>query len=380
MSLSRIAQLIAVTAFCLPASAQVEFKVGGRIHNDWSALSGDDDLKTAGHSFEDGNEFRRARLNVKGTIGDNLEFKVQYDFGGGDADFKDVYLGLKGLPGNGKFRVGHFKEPIGLEEQTSSNNLSFMERSLRNSLSPVRNTGFMYKGASDTKSMTYAAGIFRDTDSYGNSKGDGEYNVTARVTGTPIYEDGGAHLVHLGVAASLRSPNDDEVSYKDNRSMHLAPNLSEFTAGLTADEVTLFGLEAAYLSGPLSVQGEYTQSSVDDAADSSFGAYYLQFAYTLTGESRGYKTSDGVFESIKPSAAYGSGSGSGAWELVARHSAIDLSDGGGAALGGGEISSNTLGLNWYLNSNVRVMFNLDSTELEDVGTQEGLGVRFQVTF
>jgi len=367
--------LAAIAAFSMPAPAQVEFKVGGRIHNDWAALSGDDDLKAAGHSFDDGNEFRRARLNVKGTIGDNLEFKVQYDFGGGDADFKDVYLGLKGLPGNGKFRVGHFKEPIGLEEQTSSNNISFMERSLRNSLSPVRNTGFMYKGASDTKGMTYAAGIFRDTDSYGNSKGDGEYNVTARVTGTPIYEDRGAHLVHLGMAASLRSPNDDKVSYKDNRSMHLAPNLSAFTAVLDADKVTLFGLEAAYLSGPLSVQGEYTQSSVDDAADSSFGAYYLQFAYTLTGESRGYKTSDGVFESIKPSAAYGSDSGSGAWELVARHSAIDLSDGGG-----GEISSNTLGVNWYLNSNVRVMFNLDSTELEDVGTQEGLGVRFQVTF
>ncbi len=55
---------------------------------------------------------------------------AQYDFAGGDADFKDVYVGLKKLPGVGTLKVGHFKEAFGLEELTSSKYITFIERSL----------------------------------------------------------------------------------------------------------------------------------------------------------------------------------------------------------------------------------------------------------
>ena len=40
--------------------------------------------------------------------------------GGGDADFKDVYIGLDDIPFLGEIKVGHFKEPFSLNELTSS--------------------------------------------------------------------------------------------------------------------------------------------------------------------------------------------------------------------------------------------------------------------
>ena len=49
-------------------------------------------------------------MYFSGTIYDDIDFKVQYDFAGGDADFTDIYLGMKNVPYVGHVRVGQFKE------------------------------------------------------------------------------------------------------------------------------------------------------------------------------------------------------------------------------------------------------------------------------
>ena len=97
------------------ADKKFKLKLGGRIMNDWAWGDAGDDLP----EFVSGNEFRRARLFVSGDVYKYVTFKVQYDFAGGDVDFKDVYMGLKGLP-FGTLKVGHFKAPFSLEELTSS--------------------------------------------------------------------------------------------------------------------------------------------------------------------------------------------------------------------------------------------------------------------
>jgi hypothetical protein len=92
----------------------VNVKVGGRIHFDWggirpdSALRRNEDNGVYGDNAlkGDGVEFRRARFSISGTLWENYLFKTQYDFAGSDADFADVYLGVKHIPIVGTLFVG----------------------------------------------------------------------------------------------------------------------------------------------------------------------------------------------------------------------------------------------------------------------------------
>ena len=79
-------------------------KIGGRIMNDWAIYSTDSDTPDDFRSIGDGTEFRRARLYMEGEVYKNIKYKAQYDFGGQDADFKDVYIELK------KFRAWAISE------------------------------------------------------------------------------------------------------------------------------------------------------------------------------------------------------------------------------------------------------------------------------
>jgi len=54
--------------------------------------------------------------------------------------------------------------------------------------------------------------------------------------------------------------------------------------------------------------------------------------------------------------------GWGAWELAARISYVDLNDG---AIRGGKEANFTAGLNWYLKSKNRIMFNYIRANVED---------------
>jgi phosphate-selective porin len=70
--------------------------------------------------------------------------------------------------------------------------------------------------------MTWAGGVFRDSDDFGNSSGDGGYNFTGRLTGLPWRQDE-THLVHLGAAYSWRNPNDGAVRFRSRPEIHDGP-------------------------------------------------------------------------------------------------------------------------------------------------------------
>ena len=149
-------------------------------------------------------------------------FSVQFNFANSEVAFKDVYLGVDGLPFAGKILVGHFKEPFSLETLTSSRYLTFMERGAVKALVPSRNLGIAYYGHGLDDRLTVALGIFRETgetppriDDDSNS-----YAATTRVTVLPLYQKSESRLLHLGAAYSYRQPRDEQVRYRSRPESH----------------------------------------------------------------------------------------------------------------------------------------------------------------
>jgi len=363
-----------------------KLQLGGRIQVDAANFDEDRTVRDALGLMDDigsGSEFRRARLFVKGQVSENVHFKAQYDFAGGDSDFKDVYLEFRDVPWANRVKLGHFKEPFSLQELTSSKYLTFMERALPNLFAPSRNTGIMFSGDSEKWEMpwSWAVGAFRETDDFGDGFGDSQYNVTGRLTAAPLYADAGAKVLHVGMAYShkfIQNDPNEVISYVTAPEAHLGPDYLD-TGAINADGVSLINPELALVLGPFSFQGEYTRTllSVNGGPDLDFGGYYAQASYFLTGEHRSYMPSKGAFARIKPQRNALRGEGIGAWEIAARYSYLDLDDDG---VSGGELADWTLALNWYLNPYTRIMLNYTRADLDNAGDTNILQTRFQLEF
>ena len=175
----------------------------------------------------------------------------------------------------------------------------------------------------------------------------------------------------------------------------------------------LGGLELALASGPYKFQSEYVDGSYDATTArcqyvtvpgtcTSLGsaamkvkakAYYYEFMYNITGESFAGAYKSGAFSGLKPNSNFGAG-GTGAWQIGVRFSGYDSSDtagdssynkSSGTAYADGSVSdiksrqqnsdkgnTITIGLNWYLNPNARIMFNASETRFDTpVGVLDG---------
>ena len=136
---------------------------------------------------------------------------------------------------------------------------------------------------------------------------------------------------------------------------------------MAASDYSLYQAEVAWIAGAFSAQGEYIQAQVNTAAGGQgFSGGYALMSYFVTGESRPYDKRIGRFARLTPTEnffltrrasdeplSFGA-FGSGAWELAARYSWVDLSS---AGVPGGIMESVTMGVNWYWNYNFRMQWN-----------------------
>lgn len=321
---------------------------GGRFMLDYDNFDGVNNLANAGKTGSD-SEIRRGRIYIKSKFNKDWEAKLQInidDKSSGDK-FEDAYLKYKGLS-IGSITIGKHKEAFGLEELTSSKYISTIERSMMtNAFSPARNYGVSLAGKSGD--FTYAGGVFAINQDEADKE---SYAVTGRVTYTPIKTK--TNVIHFGLAASARDYANNGYQIKERAEVHKANDKPAFSALTAADSVNLIGLEAAGVWGAFSLQTEYQQASVNAVAgalDVDYSGYYVMGSYFLTGESRPYKK--GAFGKVKPQSA------SGAWELVARFSALDAVDNNE----GTKTENMTFGVNYYANSNVRFMVNYIKTDV-----------------
>jgi len=181
-------------------------------------------------------------------------------------------------------------------------------------------------------------------------------------------------------------PNVAALSLSDRRELRVDPTaiLSTGLLGTAANPVNgavVYGFEGAASWRNLVVQGEYYHIGLDRRGLSSngFDGGYVEGSWTITGEHRNYRPGEGAYSGIIPDQKFeprADNYGIGAWELAFRYSTINLSSKftpgvvpipTSSAVGGGTQTVYAVGLNWYLNANMRFMCepNSPSTRSEE---------------
>lgn len=322
-------------------------KLGGRVQADAASYSG-------GPAMGNGTEIRRARLYLQGTMYSDWGYKLQYDFASTGANGKglaDAFVSYNGFD-DMQLKVGHFKDPFSLEQQTSSKYVIFTERSLASAFAAGRHIGAMV--STKQQHWSLAGGVFGDSVSNKGGTEDESWGLGARATFAPINDKGS--VLHFGLGLNYRDTGGaNSTRFKQQPETHIA-GVNIVDTGTMNDVEDFFkvGVEIAAVMGPFSAQAEYITTSVSrdgSMSDLDFDGWYAQAGYFFTGESRNYKK--GAFGGITPKGIVGEG-GIGAWELGLRYSALDLSDGD---INGGEVESVTLGLNWYATPTLRFSAN-----------------------
>lgn len=375
-----------------------QLKLGGRLNYDVAFFDNPDYWSLGGEDVDehDGTELRRLRLGLQGIIYDDYFFEFEADFADNEVEIADAFVGARQVPVVGTLRAGHFFEPIGLESETGSNDTTFMERAMvTEALLPSRSLGVGFARGLLDERLLVSGGVFN-----GGENKDNYWIYTARVSGLPWYGDEGRRLLHLGAAYSRRNPESD-YTFRARPGSHQA-NRHLDTGPLPVDDIDLWAAEAALVLGPFSVQGEFARADASFMAeprdvtffdiarefrlgDRHFDGYYVEASYFLTGEHRPYDTQYGVFGRVIPRNNLRlKGPGWGAWQIAVRYDELSLDDYDFRSGVIGGVGRNwTIGLNWHLNPNTKLMFNYVNADIDQYAYEGSMDIyqaRFQVEF
>ena len=378
-----------------------KLKIGGKFMFDSGKIDADGKMKNAFPGIENETEgffFRYLMPYISGSYSDYLDFKFEMDFAS-IRDFREIWVDFKRIPYLGNIKVGHFGQPMSLEDQTSSRDITFMERALPVlAFPPGNDMGVMAINTAFGERMTWAAGYFRITGSFSNlGEGRNELgnylggSLAGRVTYLPIYGNEGRYLLHLGLSYNRQFIDvrraDSQVRFSARPETYLTDRRIVDTGVFFADGVEIFNPELAWVAGPLSFQSEYFRTFIysGETGNPVFWGWYVQGSYFLTGEHRPYDRQYGVFDRVRPKKNFAPFKGHwGAWEIAVRYSVLDLSDRG---IQGGEGRDITAGLNWYLYPTMRLMFNYVYSEVKnridppiDTGRANIFQMRIQLAF
>ncbi len=357
---------------------------------------------------------RRVRPTIDGTVAKHYHFKFQPDFGEGKTRLLDAFLDLGYFEDLSTTRLGKFKVPQNLEQLASSSNLTFVERSLVANIVPDRDVGVMMYGKPWKGAVEYSVGMWngndraewldrgKDSDVDNNEA----FDFGARLQLQPLKNTNSFWLKGLQAAGWFNAGQEEDAyklgSGKSVLSYRTGPGTAFFKTYSGSSAVyavrqdglrTRVGYDAAWLVGPVKVTHDFvvtnTQLARQDVAEGPFirrniptTAWQIGASWVVTGEEASHKD-------IQPRNPFDPRKNAwGAFELAARfsrlevgHEAFDgpvnLSREGFAAAGGASGASDvTLGVNWYLNNNVKLTLNWVHTSFDDdieVGSTSGTG-------
>lgn len=342
------------------------FKPRGTFQIDYAGYN----ERAGGYDYSNGTDIRRARFGFDGTAFSKFKWRIEAEYVKGVVNLLDAYLQYPLSP-KWSITVGQQKAPYGLEANTTDALNTFLERGMASNafgaVGAERRVGATLAYGSDHLNATL--GLFGSGETIGRNATtpDEGYGVNGRIVWEPIIDTD--KLVHLGASAyyttnfagNTLSIGDRPNTRVDNGQIEqiTISGTNPATGPETgAKAATYLGAEAAFVRGPFSLQGEYGRLSVDrfgTLPDLHFDGFYAFGSWFVTGESRTFK--GGSVDRVKPFADFNpSGGGIGAIELAIRYDELDLTDTDFSPLAR-KATTWTGGVNWYLNSNTRLILN-----------------------
>ncbi len=360
------------------ADGQFRVRVRGYLHSD-ARFFVDDTANRAVDTFV----LRRVRPIVEATMFGIFDFRVMPDFGSGATVLQDAYVDMRFHP-KLKVRVGKFKPPLGLERLMSATEIPFVERGLPTALVPNRDMGVMVHGDLASGNLAYAAGVFNGVIDGGSADSDIQdgKDVVARLFAQPFRtrRDSRWQGLGLGVAGSYGSQRGVSAASNALPTFRTAGQTSFFAfrgddpvlgAVLADGTHTRFSTQGYYYVGSFGFLGEHVISSQEirrgttaDTLDKS--AWQVAGSWVVTGEPATHR-------SVVPRAGFDLAANTwGALELTTRYTALDI-DADAFPFFANPVSAAsgaqawTAGVNWYLNTGVKLQANFERTTFDTAG-------------
>jgi len=298
---------------------------------------------------------RRARLKYSRGFLNNWQLKLSADYAkDAGLELNDSYFMYKGWK-TLLLTMGVDDPPFSVESVSAATGLTFMERSLA-----VQSLSERKAGGITILKRTPSSILNADVVFFAPKRDDlqdvGQALVLHYVHSPISFRN--RDNIHLGGSLSYRiNANPDNTQFRSHPEIAVSDVYFVDTGTIGgADKVIRTSLEASRVSGRLSWQSELLSTSVarNGLPDVRFWGAYAFVSWFLTNDSRNYLEGFGKFGALTPSAPLFKG-GKGAFELALRASWVDLTD---KDVNGCKESNLSLGFNWYLNYNIRLMANL----------------------
>jgi phosphate-selective porin OprO/OprP len=334
------------------------FKPRGRLQFDAASLSSlPPAVDVPGEGFS--NEARRIRLGAQGNMPGGFGFKFEVDFLN-DIVITDAYFDYRAGPV--KLVIGHHNSYQGLEELSSSNDTSFIERSAwTDAFGFERKIGI--SGIYKVGDFLMQGGVF--TDNLDDLSDDNDsIGFDARVVAAPKLGDA---QLHFGGSYHWRDLADsiNTIRYRQRPLEHSIDTRFVNTGNIShAVEELTYGLETAVIAGRLHIAAETHWATItrEGFADPTFFGGSVEAGFFLTDDTRVYK--DGIFRNINVRRPVSDG-GIGAWQVNLRFDQLDLVD---AGVIGGVQDAYMASLIWTPVDHVRFLLNYSHMEYSDAAS------------
>ncbi len=296
---------------------------------------------------------RTIALVARGYVFKSFEFQTILDFADKTNILFDAFANINAMPWL-QLKIGQFRAPFSREQLVFVNGVDTIEKSVvGEAISPQWDIGVMIHGVLRSGLWEYALGVFNGSGRNTFDPNDA-MDVVGRLGFNPFSLEPDSPFKALSLGASFQV-GDQPFNLDGGRARFLtrADRAVIFNA-VTRGFRQRYGFDLRYDLGPFSLQGELLYErqereriltpdgrvastageGEEDASDLERSGGYLQVGYFLWGE-----RDRGV-------------------QVVAKYERFQAGDTGGP----GQIPSQTLdaytlGVNWYLNSNVKFQVN-----------------------